>query len=167
MAVWPADLIRHPRTRELIGRHYDYIGQIRILCADENQARAIITESCREMKIGTRLKPMPQLPIPIARIPDLPEFCDYPTGRRAGFIIDSQDWDFALAEGNLVQINLGRDEGVQAGDFFTVYRDSPVAGQPRQVLGEIGILTTESRTATARIGAMRRAMQIGDYVEAR
>ncbi|HUP45548.1 MAG TPA: LysM peptidoglycan-binding domain-containing protein [Thermoanaerobaculia bacterium] len=167
MIIEPADMIYHPRTKELVGRHYNFQGQLRILCAEPTQSRAIITQSCREIKIGTRLKPVPQLPIPIARIPEIPGFCDVPTGRQAGFIIDSLDWDLALAEGNLVQVDLGRDDQLQPGDFLVVYRDSPIAGQPRQVLGEIGILTTESRTATGKIVAMRRTMLIGDYVERR
>ena len=167
MAIAPGDLIEHPRTGDLIGRHYNYQGQIKILCTEEGRSRAIITQSCREILIGTRLKPMPQLPIPIARIPDLPEFCDVPTGRAAGYIIDSLDWDEALGEGNLVQFNLGSDDMIQPGDFLVVYRDSPIAGQPRQILGEIGILTTERRTATGRIVQMRRSMTIGDQVEMR
>ena len=167
MIIEPGDVIRHPRSKELIGQHYNYQGQVRILCAESDTARGIITNSCREVHINARLKPMPQLPIPIVRIPELPGFCDLPTGRTRGFIVDSQDWDLALGEGNLVQINVGRDSGLQPGDFLTVYRDSPIPGQPRQVLGELGILTTESRTATARIVGMRRAMQIGDEVELR
>ena len=165
--VEPAETITHPRTKEVIGRHYNYQGQLRILCAEETQSRAVITQSCREIKLGTRLKPVPQLPIPIARIPDIPGFCDVPSGRSTGFIVDSQDWDLGLGEGNLVQVNLGRDDQLQPGDFLVVYRDSPIPGQPRQVLGEIGVLTTESRTATGKIVAMRRMMQIGDYVERR
>ena len=167
MVVEPAETILHPATEEIIGRHYNYQGQIRILCSENGQSRAVITQSCREIKIGNRLKPMPQLPIPIARIPELPAFCDNPSGRSQGYIVDSQDWDLALGEGNLVQVNLGRDDALQPGDFLVVYRDSPIAGQPRQMLGEIGILTTESRTATGKIVAMRRTMQIGDYVERR
>jgi hypothetical protein len=167
MIIEPAETIVHPRSKEVIGRHYNYQGQLRILCAEDTTSRAVITQSCREIKIGTRLKPVPQLPIPIARIPDMPAFCDPPSGRSTGFIVDSQDWDLGLGEGNLVQVNLGRDDQLQPGDFLVVYRDSPIAGQPRQVLGEIGILTTESRTATGKIVAMRRIMQIGDYVERR
>jgi hypothetical protein len=64
-------------------------------------------------------------------------------------------------------VNLGRDDQLQPGDFLTVFRDSPIPGQPRQVLGEIGILTTESRTATGRIVRTRRQMQVGDSVEVR
>jgi hypothetical protein len=146
MIIEPGEMIRHPRTDELIGRHYNYQGQIRILCTEPTQSRAVITQSCREIKVGSLLKPLPQIPIPIARIPDR---------------------DLALGEGNLVQVDLGREDALQPGDFLVVYRDSPVAGQPRQVLGEIGILTTEARTATGKIVAMRRTMQIGDYVERR
>jgi hypothetical protein len=167
MVVEPASLVRHPRTKDLIGRQYNYQGQVRILCTEDSRSRAIVTQSCREIKLGTRLKPVPQLPIPIARIPDLPAFCDAPTGRSAGYIIQSLDWILGLAEGNLVQVNLGRDDQIQPGDFLTVYRDNPIAGQPRQVLGEIGILTTEARTATGRVVQSRRVMQVGDIVELR
>jgi hypothetical protein len=167
LAVEPGDMIYHPHTGALIGQHYNYNGQIRILCTEENRSRAIIEKSCREINVGARLKPIPQLPIPIARIPDLPAWCDPPTARMTGTIIDSRDWDLELAEGVLVQIDLGADGGLQPGDFLTVYRQSPRMDQPRQVLGEIGILTTQSKTATGIIVAMRRTMQIGDFVEAR
>ncbi|HEY3053683.1 MAG TPA: LysM peptidoglycan-binding domain-containing protein [Thermoanaerobaculia bacterium] len=167
MVIEPGDLIVHPRTGQVIGQHYNYQGQVKILCAEETSSRAIISQNCREIHLGAKLKPMPQLPIPIARVPDTPGFCDLPTGRSTGYIIDSQDWDLALGQGNLVQVNLGHDDQIQPGDFLTVYRDSDIPGYPRQVLGEIGILTTQSHTATGRIVGMRRAMQVGDSVEAR
>ena len=165
--IEPGEMIYHPRTNELIGRHYNYQGQLRILCVEDGQSRAVITQSCREIHMYARLKPLPQIPIPIARIPDVPAFCDPPSGRQTGYIVDSLDWILGLADGNLVQVNMGRDEGLQPGDFLTVFRDSPIAGQPRQVLGEIGVLTTEARTATGRIVRTRRQMQVGDSVEVR
>jgi hypothetical protein len=167
LAVLPNDLINHPVSGELIGRRYDYIGQIRILCTENGRSRAIVTESCREIPIGTRLKPIPQLPIPIARIPDMPAWCDAPTGRTNGYIIDSRGWDLGLVEGHLVQVDLGREDQIEPGDFLTVYRPSERADQPRVVLGEIGILTTEANTATGIIVASRREMLVGDQVEAR
>ena len=168
LAVLPGQLVYHPVTGEVVGRHYDYRGSIRVLCADETHARAIVVNSCKEIDVGTRLKPMPQLPIPIARIPDLPAFCDYPTGQHNAFIVSSsKDQSQALGIGDLVQINIGHDDQLQPGDFMTVWRPSPAIGQPREVLGEIGILTTENRTATAKIVAMRRSMIVGDQVERR
>lgn len=165
MVIEPGDLVVHPKSGEVIGRQYDYQGQIRILCADETRSRAMIVQNCREIHIGARLVPMPQIPIPIARVPEVPAFCDAPTNRSTGFIINSQSWYEALGEGNLVEVNLGHDDQIQPGDFLTVYRD--VAGQGRQVLGEIGVLTTQAHTATGRIVTMRRLMLIGDSVEAR
>ncbi len=124
MAVAPGDIIKHPVSGAVLGRHYNYQGQIRVLCTEEGRARAIIAQSCREIQIGTRLIPMPSLPIPIARIPEIPDFCDPATGRAKGYIVDSLDWDLALAEGNLVQVNLGADDQLAPGDFLVVYRES-------------------------------------------
>ncbi|MCU1349015.1 MAG: LysM domain protein, partial [Acidobacteria bacterium] len=167
LVVEPQNVVHHPQTKAPIGRYNDYRGQLRILCADATSARAIVTKSCREIHVGARLKPLPQLPIPLVRIPPMPAFCDPNSNRNRGVIISSLGWDEGLGEGNLVTINLGKDDSLQPGDFLVVYRDSPNPGQPRQVLGEIGILTTENHTATAKVVDMRRAMTIGDAVEAR
>ena len=167
LAVQPDHIVRHPETGALIGRQYNYIGQVRILCIEGNRSRAIVTQACTEIPIGTRLKPIPQLPIPIARIPEMPEWCDPPSGRTNGYIVDSRSWDLGVVEGNLVQINIGRDHQIAPGDFLTVYRPSPRADQPRQVLGQIGVLTTEATTATAVVVNARWEILVGDQVELR
>jgi LysM domain len=161
-------LVYNPTDKALVGRAYEFRGQIRILCADERRARGIITSACMDIHVGARLKPLPQLPIPLAQIPNIPAFCDPSSGKRAGTIVHAQGgWNLVLGEGILVQINLGRDDAIQPGDFLTVYRENVQPGQPRQVLGEIGILTTEAKTATAKIVAMRYNMRVGDRVEIR
>ncbi|HXG59376.1 MAG TPA: LysM domain-containing protein [Thermoanaerobaculia bacterium] len=167
LLVEPGEMIRHPRSGEAIGRHYDYSGQVRILCTEETRSRGVIVQACREIAVGARLKPLPQLPIPLARIPELPQFCDSPTGRQAGFIVGAKNSTTTIGLGTLVEINLGRDDQLQPGDFLTVFRENPLPGEPPLLLGEIGVLTTENRTATGRVVNMRRAMQIGDRVEAR
>jgi hypothetical protein len=167
LLVQPGDIVTHPIKNTSLGRHYDFVGQVRILCTDATRATALVTQACREIYIGTKLKPLPQLPIPIARVPDLPTICDSATNQHNGYIVSSKGFEFGLAVSDLVEIDLGRDDSVQPGDVLTVYRDSPVAGQPRQVLGEIGVLTTESHTATARVVVMRRTMQVGDKLEMR
>ncbi len=169
LLIAEGDLVEHPRTHEVIGRRYEFRGQVRVLCADATQSRGIITQSCSEIPIGSRLKPMPQIPIPLARIPALPAFCDPMSGKTRGYIISAKGGDFleALGEGQLVQINLGRDDQVQPGEFLTVFREDTLNGQPPQVLGQLAVLTSESHTATAKIVAMRYAMRIGDRVEIR
>ena len=168
LVVEARDMVYNPTDKSLVGLQYEFRGQIRILCADDRHSRGIVTQSCMDIHLGARLKPMPQLPIPLAKIPNIPAFCDPSSGKRAGTIVHAQGgWELVLGEGLLVQINLGREDQIQPGDFLTVYRDNPQPGQVRQVLGEIGVLTTEAKTATAKIVAMRYAMRIGDRVEIR
>lgn len=167
LLVLPGDLVYTPNTTQVVGRQYGYVGQIKILCADATRSRGVITQSCREIENGARLKPLPQMPIPIARIPDVPAFCDAATNKTQGMIVSSKGWEMALGVSDLVQINLGREDQIQPGDFLTVWRESPLEGQGRMVLGELAVLTTENHTATARVVAMRRTMEIGDKVEAR
>jgi hypothetical protein len=167
LLVLPGDLVTVPGSNKTLGREYHYIGQVRVLCAEETKSRGMITQSCQEIERGARLKPLPQLPIPIARIPDVPAFCDPASGKAGGYIVSSRGWETGLGVSDLVQINLGRDDQIQPGDFLTVFRESPLAGQGRIVLGELAVLTTENHTATARVVAMRRSMVVGDKVEVR
>jgi hypothetical protein len=167
LVVDAAEIVTHPVTGATLGRQYDYLGQVRILCTEDGRSRAIVTQVCREIPIGARLKPIPQLPIPIARVPQMAQWCDAPSGKASGYIVESREWELGLVEGNLVQIDLGRDEGLQPGDFLTVSRPSERTDQPPVVLGQIGILTTEAGTATAIVLSARREMFVGDRVELR
>jgi hypothetical protein len=168
LLVRASEIITHPQTKAVIGQHYDFVGQVRIVRAEERRACGILSQSCDSVKVGDRLKPMPQLPIPLARVPDVPAFCEPRSARAQGFIVNAQGgWGEALGEGILIEINLGKDDQVQPGDFLTVWRDSPQPGQPAQVLGEVGVLTTEAHSATAKIVAHRYTMRVGDHVELR
>lgn len=169
IVVESGDLVTRPgKHPEVVGRQYAYAGQVRVLCADDHQARGIITQACTDVHIGARLKPLPQIPIPLARVPNMPAFCDPSSGKRHGYIVGAQGgWDTALGEGLLVEVNLGQADQIQPGDFLTVYRENFEPGQPYQVLGEVGILTTTTHTATGKIVAMRYSMKIGDHVEIR
>ena len=166
IVVKPGELVYHPRNGDLIGRHYDYRGQIRILCINNgNKATGLIVQACSDIHINDRLKPMPQLPIPLARLTEMAGVCTPPSGRQKGFIVNAKDYRFALGEGAVVQVNLGREDLVEPGTFLTVFRDSPLRGNPRQNLGEIAVLTSEGRTATGRIVQMKYGMRVGDQVE--
>ena len=169
IVVERGDLVSHPGKRaQTVGRQYTYNGQIKILCADDHSARGIITQSCLDIHLGARLKPLPQIPIPLARVPNMPAFCDPSSGKAHGYIVGAQGgWDTALGEGLLVEVNLGQADQIQPGDFLTVYREGYEPGQGYQVLGEVGILTTNTHTATGKIVAMRYSMKIGDKVEIR
>jgi LysM domain len=165
LVVMPHEVVYHPKTRAVLGRHYDFRGRVRILCATETRATAVVTQACKDIHVGDRLKPLADIPIPLARLTPMANVCSAPSGKTAGFIVNAQDYYYALGEGHVVEINLGRDDLVQPGDFLTVFRESPTKSEPRQVLGEIGVLTAEAHSATAKIVRMRYDMQVGDLIE--
>ena len=159
--------MKHPKTKEVVGRHYDYRGQLRVVCATDDHATAVITQSCKDILIGDRVIAMPMLPIPLARQTPMADICSSPSGKANGVIVNSKDFTEALGEGQVIEINLGKEDFVEPGDFVTIYRDNPLPNTPRQVLGEAGILTAENHTATAKITRMRYSMRVGDRVEAK
>jgi hypothetical protein len=165
IVVKPGQLVEHPDTGEVVGRHYDYRGQVRILCINEGRATGLVTQSCTDIHLGDRLKPVPLIPIPLARQTAMADVCSTSSGKVNGHIVNAKDYFYALGEGSLIEIDLGRDDFVEPGDFLTVFRDNPESGNPRQILGEIGILTAEGNTATARITRMKYSMRVGDRVE--
>src|SRR5262249_37093235 len=87
LVVEGIDLIYNPLDKSLIGREYQFRVQIKILCADDRPARGIIPQTCLDIRPGARLKPMPTLPIPLAKIPNMPAFCDTSSGKRSGMIV--------------------------------------------------------------------------------
>jgi hypothetical protein len=89
--------------------------------------------------------------------------CDPPNGKVTGKIVEVRNFDTAIAEQSVVFINVGEAQGLSPGDFLTVYR--PRAGGVRTILGEIAVLTTRSRTATAIVTMMHDGMAIGDGIE--
>lgn len=167
VVVKPGKIVHHPRTGAVIGRHYAYTGQVKVLCASEDQATAVITESCTGILVGEKLKPLPQIAIPVARVTAIEAHCETPASKAKGFIVNAKDYSFSLGVGDVVEVNLGQEDFIQPGDFLTVYRENRIPGEPRRVLGQVGILTTEAHTATGRIVQMLGAMTIGDRVEVR
>jgi hypothetical protein len=110
---------------------------------------------------------------------------DPPSGKIRGRIVYSRDTVIALGEDNTVLVDLGDADGVQPGDFLTVYRYSvgreygirPVGAYwfnlppppgleiPRTYLGEIAVLSVGNRWAVGRITSSNRLIEVGDEVE--
>ena len=152
-------------TEETIGIVYSKIGQIKILCAQEDTAIAEITYACDPIDIGNVLQPFRPIPVPLVVDPDPSDRCDVPNGLPIGRVIYTRDDQLEIGGGWLVFIDLGATDGVYPGQFATIYRDNPVSGMPRLVLGELGVLTVEETYSTAIITGGGASVFIGDMVE--
>ena len=65
-----------------------------------------------------------------------------------------------VSQSNVVYLDRGKEDGLQAGDTVDIYRHS--AGLPPRAIGQLKVLSTESRTATARVTKANTRIIRGD-----
>ena len=148
----------------MTGRHVRRTGVVVILAAQADSSMAEIVASCTDMQVGDYL--MPFSPIPVPLLPGQPTATRLTpeTGEMRGEIVASLQEITTLAEGYLVSIDMGENDGVVPGNLFTVFRYvHPDA--PRKVLGELAVLTVQREHATAKILESYDFMMVGDFIE--
>ncbi|MBD0315085.1 MAG: OmpA family protein [Nitrospiraceae bacterium] len=87
-------------------------------------------------------------------------------GDVAGMIVEVQaDKTVTLvAQSDIVYLDRGRVDGLKPGDLVDVYRRS--AGLPSRKIGQLKVLATEDRTATAKVTKANTRMMKGDRYKA-
>ncbi|MCD4749985.1 MAG: LysM peptidoglycan-binding domain-containing protein [Thermoanaerobaculales bacterium] len=155
----------HPISRSKMGYIYERVGQLKILCAQEGTSIAEITFACDFIGIGDVLLPFRPIPVPLVLDAEPTDQCDPPTGKPTGYVIHSKDRVIESGTGQVVMIDLTEAEGVYPGQFATVFRDNPVEGMPRLLVGELGILTVEENYSTAIVHDSWTPVFIGDRLE--
>lgn len=183
--VTPESVVVHPRTTRDMGRFYQYRGRAVVETVEGRTASVRVTSSCTDIPLGSYLKPFEPIPIPLARKspPAVPG--DPPSGKAQGRIVFTRDGVVAVGADHTVIVDLGVANGVEPGDFLSIYRYSagrqygvrPVGGYwvnvaspegvaiPRTYLGEIAILAVGDRWAIGRVSDSYRLIEVGDEVE--
>ncbi len=157
--------LQHVHTNSELGTVFSRIGQLKVLCAQETTAIAEITYACDPIHVGNVLEPFRPIPVPLVIAPDPSDRCDVPNGKPIGSIIYTRDDQIEIGTGWLVFVDLGSADGVYPGQFATIFRDNPVAGMPRLVLAELGLLTVEDHYSTGILTNGWSSVYIGDSVE--
>jgi len=155
----------HPVSKAQMGRLYDQVGQLKVLCAQENSSIARIGLACDHVSIGDTLLPFRPIPVPLILKPERTDNCDAPSGNPTGYIIFIKDELVGAGEGVPVIIDLSEAEGAYPGQFAAIFRDNPVEGMPRLIVGELGILTVEDGYSTAVLTYGWAPIEVGDRVE--
>lgn len=163
--VWPDRVLKHPATGATLGRVVRYLGHVRVICTQEHSATAEIMASCDAIPLGAKLKPFEAIPIPMAPRTAPATRCEAPSGKARGFIVYSKDSVESLGQDHLVMVDLGEADDVQPGSFLTIYRENPVPGLPRIVVGQGAALTTGPHWATVKLVATDGPVHVGDRVE--
>jgi hypothetical protein len=150
---------------DFVGRVYETPGRVRVLCAQEKSSIAEISYSCSDVEIGDFVSPFEPVPVPLARRTQVVTICDVPNGKVTGHIMETRDRVIPVGTDSIVFLDLGEADGLNPGDFLTVYRPSGRAEGVRTILGEASILTTKNRTSVAIITLMSDTIGAGDAVE--
>jgi hypothetical protein len=150
---------------DYIGRVYLTPGRVRVICAQEKSAIAEISYSCSDVQIGDFVKLFEPAPVPLVRRTQVTTMCDGPNGKVIGHIVATRDGETPIGTDSTVFLDLGEADGLNPGDFLTVYLPSTRAEGVRTILGEASILTTKSRSSVAIITLMSDTMGVGDAVE--
>jgi hypothetical protein len=166
VVVEPREEVRHPVSREVIGRFYAYEGRVRILTVQGERAIAEIVHACAGVHVGAALRPFEPEPVPLARRPTPRPFNDPTTNAldSAPAIVRADSSLFTLGEDHVVFIDRGESDDVYPGDLFTIYRVS-TAGLPPVAVGELAVLSVKPRSATAKIIQSRYPIHVGDRLE--
>jgi hypothetical protein len=150
---------------DVVGRVYQTPGRLRVICAQERSAIAEISYSCMDVQVGDFIMSFEPIPVPLVRRTQIVTMCDTPNGKVTGHIVETRLGETPLGTDSVVYLDLGEADGLNAGDFLTVYHASGRAEGVRTILGEASILTTRSRTSVAIITLMTDFMGVGDSVE--
>lgn len=166
-AVEPGAIVRHPLSRENVGRFYQYLGRVRVLSVQESTAIAEIVQSCRPLFVGSTLKVFEPEPVPLGRKTTERPVNDPASAEALATspaLLYSADGEISLGQDHVVFIDRGSDDQVTPGDMFTVYRTNR-AGFPPVAIGEVAVLSTQRHSALAKVIESRMPLFVGDRLQ--
>ena len=154
----------HPATKEQLGTYMQRMGHVRVLCAQENTATAVILSACEGVRTGDELLPWKEMPSPmLERIPTV-DRCSEPSGLAQGWVVDGgADELHSVGGGNVVATDLGNEAGVRPGSLLTLFRDN--GELPRVIVGQAVVLTVDGATSTVKVLHSSREVRMGDRAE--
>jgi hypothetical protein len=185
--------VRHPITHKFLGFYYKRLGSVKILAAQETTSIATISMACDEIRTGDALVPLLVTPIPAKAVPEFNRLTVVSPDKPTGYVVHVGDSQERASAGQLVDIDMGYDDGLKAGDILTVflptepydkfpkvrydytiknnrYQSRPIWKDdndnipPAKTIGQMVVIYTEKKTATAKILQSVREIEIGDSI---
>ena len=144
-------MVRHPVTNDELGYHVYPLGALQLTQVTELNSRGIISRSFKEIEPGDLLLPYQ----PITRHVLSLKMASKPLH---GVIVASGNGNNSVAAGDVVYLDLGREQGAEQGNILYVVRqvniekmmvDRYVGQLPSEVVGAVVVIEVGSKTSTA------------------
>jgi hypothetical protein len=110
------------RKKGYLGVYTQELGRLRVVDVKERVSVARVEYSCEMMLLGDMLRAANERVAPFTRneVP-LDRFAD-PTGKQRGRIVMARDLREAPTVNDIIYIDLGTEDNIKPGDYFTIYR---------------------------------------------
>jgi len=158
--------ISHPVTNVILGYKVIPLGSLQVSETEEKVSKAIITKSFMEIGAGAYLMPYTERKREVALKSSDKDL--------AGYIVETQTGNKAIAAGDVAYLDIGRSQGISAGNMLYVVRDVvpdqkflevPVDKLPAELIGAVVIVETGEYTSTALVVKSIDTIYRGDRVE--
>lgn len=160
--------VRHPVTGKKLGLKIETSGWGRVILVSETSATLVVEQACATIYAGDYAKPFEKINVPLALRRPAADRLTPPSGKASGYVVDIAENADIAGTNSVVTIDLGSQAGLTPGNLLSVYRVMyPSQPTPRNVVGELAVLTVRETTATARVVSSRDAITAGDQVELR
>jgi len=179
--------VLHPLTGEVMGTVTHQVGRLKVIASQDQTATAMIEMACSDISVGDWLEPFEELPVPLSAGAPFQRYGLEFEETSKGYIVYTSEDLQNVATGNLIEIDLGSNEGLAPGDHVMIYRtyhrekgfystESYIdvahpkeslesAGDfPAVVLGQGVVLRVADNHATAKVVRSVREITIGDRV---
>lgn len=156
--------IRHPITKQKLGYKIINLGELEIRKLATDSSEVEIINSYQEIKVGDYLRPY--IPPLSAEVPVVK------TEKKAeGYIVANKRNTPSFARNDIVYIDLGKAEGVEAGNKLEVYIPGEVVKDktgtrklPDKIIGELLVLDPKEHTSVALVIKSLKEFKIGERI---
>lgn len=155
----PLNKVKHPDTGENFGRLIKVLGILKVIAKDKPDIlTGRITLSFDASEPGSLLAPYQEPSLVFERRTKSEKKIE------PGFILEVVDGRTINAQTDIVYLDKGSADGVEAGDRFFVFVD-PGNDKPRKAIGEVQVFLVKERTSTAIVRKSRDTLARGDIIE--
>ncbi|MBI1955085.1 MAG: hypothetical protein HYS38_01685 [Acidobacteria bacterium] len=128
--VNPVEFFKGQRQRiSQLGTLYAEVGRIQVRIVHEASATAEVLKTCEPILAGDIAIPFASRPAPPYRAEKMMDHFAPASGKATAMVVAAKDFQSTLGEGNIVYLNVGKNQGAQVGSYLRIFRSYAAADQ--------------------------------------